>query len=103
MSTIWLQLTGQQSHAPTMKLVLAFIALATVMLVGCGTTKPLTDEPKVNLTGYPPPFRDGYIDGCSSARHPGKTIQNQARYKSDSMYATGWRDGFDICSRENSR
>jgi hypothetical protein len=67
-------------------------------LVGCQTMAPATAAaPPVNLSGYPPNFREGYADGCNSAH--GKAQQDAQRMKSDSLYAQGYRDGFDSCGR----
>jgi hypothetical protein len=82
----------------TMKLNYIKIATAVMLVAGCATTQPEIKEPQVNLAGYPPPFREGYIDGCNSARQHDESIKDEGRYKNDSMYAAGWRDGFDICS-----
>lgn len=77
---------------------LALLVFA-LLVAGCSTTQTEQQGPQeVNLAGYPPNFRDGYAEGCDSARHPDKPKRDEARYKSDSMYAAGWRDGFDICS-----
>lgn len=83
-----------------MKLNYLHLCASLILVLGCATTQPEIDEPQVNLTGYPPAFRDGYLDGCNSARNSGNTIQDQNRYKNDSMYAAGWRDGMDICSKK---
>jgi hypothetical protein len=56
-------------------------------------------EANVNLGGYPPAFRAGYADGCDSAKRLAGTTRDEARFKSDPMYATGWRDGYDICKK----
>ncbi len=53
--------------------------------------------PAVNLSGYPPAFRQGYTDGCASVNAARK--RDDARFKSDANYAQGWRDGYDICRR----
>ena len=82
------------------------IVMITMLISGCAATAPGTkpstrpkiDQPQVNLAGYPPPFREGYLDGCNSARQNTQSIKDDERYKSDSMYAAGWRDGYDICS-----
>ncbi len=86
-----------------MKLKHLLSASAAILLVGCSVTpQPRVEKeiesPQVNLAGYPPPFREGYLDGCNSARQKTSTIKDEERYKNDSMYAAGWRDGFDICS-----
>jgi hypothetical protein len=56
-------------------------------------------RPAYNLAGYPPATRDGYIDGCESARHSEYARKNEGRMVSDPQYAMGWNDGFSICSR----
>jgi hypothetical protein len=88
-----------------MKLKYLMASSVAALLVGCATPQPETTpqreikEPQVNLAGYPPAFREGYLDGCNSARRNAEKVQDQARYKNDTMYAAGWRDGFDICSK----
>ena len=85
-----------------MKLRYLLIVMIAMLTAGCAATKPANkpkiDEPQVNLAGYPPPFREGYLDGCNSARQNTQSIRDNERYKNDSMYAAGWRDGYDICS-----
>ena len=67
-----------------------------VLLFGCaGEPSIKKQSPSVNLSGYPAAFRDGYSDGCASAR--GGLRRDEPRYKSDGQYALGWRDGYDIC------
>jgi hypothetical protein len=51
----------------------------------------------INLSGYPREFREGYADGCASAR--GSLKKDEARYKSDTQYAAGWKDGMGICAK----
>lgn len=65
---------------------------------GCGA--PETKAPNVNLTGYPPVFRAGYVDGCNSARRPGNPKKDEERFKNEPQYAAGWRDGYDICLKK---
>ncbi len=77
---------------------LHFVAVAALLLSACGS--PQTKQPELNLAGYPPAFRDGYTDGCNSSRRGTREIRDKSRYKADSMYAAGWRDGFDICSEK---
>jgi hypothetical protein len=93
---------------------LVLTALAAIALVaGCASepTTPTTTPPPapappraptaaspgVNLSGYPPGFRVGYADGCSSVGPAMK--RDETRFKTDSEYAQGWRDGNDICKR----
>ena len=81
-----------------MRLTKILFALATTLAAcACATQK---QQPNINLGGYPPAFRAGYIDGCENARRSGTTIRDEAKFKSDPMYAAGWRDGVDICARK---
>ena len=75
-----------------------FLVAALLVLAGaCGA--PQKKDPNVNLTGYPPEFRAGYLDGCESARRK-TSRKDEKRFKSDAQYAAGWRDGHDICARQ---
>ena len=56
-------------------------------------------RPTYNLTGYPPPVRDGYIDGCESAKKSEYGRKDEKRFAADDRYRMGWNDGFSICSR----
>ena len=61
---------------------------------------PRTAEPpppKVNLSGFPLPYRQGYSDGCASATGPER--KDAARFGSDMNYRTGWTDGRALCKR----
>jgi len=72
------------------------------MLSGCGTPAK-SPPPAVNLAGFPPAFKDGYNDGCQSVNAHAGTHRDEKRFASDRQYASGWRDGFDACSRSNNR
>jgi hypothetical protein len=54
-------------------------------------------KPKYNLTGYPPAVRDGYIDGCETAKRTQYARKDAARMSGDPQYSMGWNDGFSIC------
>jgi len=54
-------------------------------------------RPTYNLTGYPPAVRDGYIDGCESAKRTQYARKDAARMSSDPQYSMGWNDGYSIC------
>ena len=71
--------------------------LILIAVAGCASQSP-PPVPSVNLSGYPPEFRAGYIDGCSSVNAARK--RDDTRFKSDVNYAQGWRDGYDICRRQ---
>ena len=56
-------------------------------------------KPTYNLAGYPPAVRDGYIDGCESAKRSSYARKDAARFSSDAQYQMGWNDGFSICGK----
>ncbi len=91
--------------------VLAFTLLATACAVVPPAPPPTAPEtpqvaakrrteaprPTYNLTGYPPAVKEGYIDGCESAKHSQYAHKDAARMSSDAQYSMGWNDGFSIC------
>jgi hypothetical protein len=54
-------------------------------------------RPAYNLTGYPPAVREGYIDGCESAKRTSYARKDAQRMAGDPQYSMGWNDGFSIC------
>jgi hypothetical protein len=60
-------------------------------------------RPAYNLAGYPPATRDGYIDGCESARKSEYGRKDEKRFAADAQYRMGWNDGFSICRADSSR
>ena len=87
--------------------VLALTGL--VIATGCATVAPAPEKaapvppnrepppPNVNLDGFPLPYRQGYADGCASAR--GAERKDGARFGSDPNYRTGWQDGVALCKK----
>jgi hypothetical protein len=59
---------------------------------------PPTARPVYNLGGYSAGFKDGYIDGCETAKKTRYAAKNQQRFSTDSQYRSGWNDGFSLCS-----
>ena len=107
----------------TMKRLLAPIFV--LALAGCGTLRPVPESPAAvpadtapespkqaterrekasrptyNLTGYPPAVREGYIDGCESAKGSAYARKDAHRMAADGQYAMGWNDGFGICKAQ---
>jgi hypothetical protein len=76
---------------------IAALILASVLVGACASPKP--PPPKVNLAGFPPAFRDGYADGCQSAKPGAAQRRDEGRFAHDRQYAMGWRDGYDICRK----
>ncbi len=56
-------------------------------------------RPQYNLAGYPPAVRDGYIDGCESAKKSAWAQKDEKRFAADAQYRMGWNDGNAICAR----
>jgi hypothetical protein len=54
-------------------------------------------RPAYNLAGYPPAVREGYIDGCESAKATEFARKDGKRFVGDKQYAMGWNDGYSIC------
>lgn len=55
-------------------------------------------RPTYNLAGYPPGVREGYIDGCESAKKTQYGRKDPQRFANDAQYKMGWNDGFGICA-----
>ena len=85
---------GGCAHAARCAATLLLSALAG----GCAPAKPPT--PAVNLSGFPPAFRDGYAAGCDSAKRGGAPRKDETRFAQDRQYAAGWRDGLDVCKKK---
>ncbi|HET9748401.1 MAG TPA: hypothetical protein VFS06_03775 [Casimicrobiaceae bacterium] len=54
--------------------------------------------PAVNLSGFPLPYRQGYADGCASAK--GAERKDGNRFAADPNYRTGWMDGVALCRKK---
>ncbi len=81
-------------------------SLALVILCGgCATTSPAAPPasnpaaapapPPVNLQGFPLAYRQGFDDGCSTAR--GTERKDGNRMGGDGNYRVGWFDGMSQC------
>jgi hypothetical protein len=57
-------------------------------------------RPTYNLAGYPPAVRDGYIDGCETAKGTQYGRKDAGRFAADAQYSMGWNDGFGICKKK---
>jgi hypothetical protein len=80
---------------------------------GCGSLPPAPDRaetpveasqrreqasrPAYNLTGYPAAVREGYVDGCESAKSTSYARKDAKRMAGDPQYSMGWNDGFSLC------
>jgi hypothetical protein len=57
-------------------------------------------RPTYNLAGYPPAVREGYIDGCETAKGTKYGRKDAGRFAGDAQYQMGWNDGFGICGKK---
>src|SRR4249919_461894 len=53
-------------------------------------------RPTYNLAGYPPAVKEGYIDGCESAKRSQYGRKDAQRFAADAQYQMGWNDGYSI-------
>ncbi len=44
-------------------------------------------------------MREGYIDGCESAKKSEYGRKDDKRFAADAQYRMGWNDGFAICAK----
>ena len=86
------------------------ILAALLLAAACGTLQPDTPQqaqekrvkatrPAYNLAGYPPAVREGYIDGCESAKKSTYARKDAKRMGEDAQYRMGWNDGYSICGK----
>ena len=82
----------------------------TILCAGCATTpseapsapaappaapRAVPPPPPVNLQGFPLAYRQGFGDGCDTAR--GTERKDANRLSSDGNYRVGWFDGMSQC------
>ena len=82
------------------------LALA-ILCAGCATTpteapaapaappRAVPPPPPVNLQGFPLAYRQGFGDGCDTAR--GTERKDANRLSGDGNYRVGWFDGMSQC------
>jgi len=91
------------------------LAFAGLIAAGCASAPPVSERPETpaqaaerrakapaptyNLAGYPPAMREGYIDGCESAKGTPLGRKDAKRFAGDAQYAMGWNDGYAICRK----
>ena len=85
--------------------------LLITALAGCAATEQASSsarssepvrpsaKPIYNLAGYPPAFKDGYTDGCETAKKSAYALKDKRRFANDKQYRLGWNDGFSLCRR----
>jgi len=85
------------------------IAIMTILVIaGCASPSankkmkslvPLASStlPTYNLAGYRPAFKDGYIDGCETAKKSSYGLKDEKRFAEENQYRNGWKDGYNLC------
>ena len=82
--------------------------LLIIAFAGCASTEqaqrpagPLSPSarPAYNLSGYSPAFKEGYIDGCETAKKSAYALKDKHRFANDKQYRLGWNDGLSLCKR----
>jgi hypothetical protein len=85
------------------------IVIMTILVIaGCAspnankemkTPDPLVSStrPTYNLAGYRPDFKDGYIDGCETAKGSTYGLKDEKRFAKENQYRNGWKDGYNLC------
>ena len=85
------------------------IVIMTILVIaGCASPsankkiKPLvplasSTLPTYNLAGYRPAFKDGYIDGCETAKKSSYGLKDEKRFAEENQYRNGWKDGYNLC------
>ena len=90
-------------HAIAIAAVLGVAACATVGPPPAPPTAPPLPRnaeppaPKINLSGFPLAYRQGYADGCASATGPER--KDAERFAGDGNYSMGWQDGIGLCRK----
>ncbi len=84
----------------TRNLSIAAIFAGNLALAGCVSDT----SPDFKNSPY---FPIGYSDGCASATEAGKsfsteTVRDEAMFKDDAGYRSGWRQGYAACSPEDT-
>lgn len=71
------------------------LPIAAVLLGACAA--PQSTPRQVNQSGYSMAFKQGYADGCDSARAVRR--RDEQRFRTEADYMIGWNDGYSICRR----
>ena len=76
------------------------IAVMTILAIaGCvlPSANKKSTRPTYNLAGYRPAFKDGYIDGCETAKRSAYGLKDEKRFAEENQYRNGWKDGYNLC------
>jgi hypothetical protein len=96
-----------RGQAASLWLLLGLAACATAPIPTAPETPAAASErraraapPTYNLAGYPAAVREGYIDGCESAKQSAYARKDARRFAADAQYEMGWNDGFGLCAKK---
>ena len=88
-----------------MRILVSLLLFA--VLAGCasqslrvGADDPAQGTNSINLSGFPPEYKQGFGAGCEHARDAGRPAK---RPKGNASFAQGWQDGIDYCSPRKAR
>jgi hypothetical protein len=78
--------------------------VAALSLAGCGILLPNARDRAAKNT---PGFKSGFSDGCASATvqdtsYRAEQVRDEALYKTDKHYRSGWASGFYNCRTNRS-
>jgi len=95
------------------KLEVAALRIAVLLLLyavmnGCaspnlraGADDPARVTNSVNLSGFPPEYKQGFTAGCETAKDASGRLTQ--RPKGDASFVQGWQDGLDYCRPRKPR
>jgi hypothetical protein len=78
------------------RFILLSVLICFSLVTGC-------TSPADRAVRNSPEFQAGYVDGCASAGHEGANkrdtdlMRDEALYRSNSAYHSGWGTGFGAC------
>ncbi len=73
------------------------VLLPALLMLAAGCAQQAA-APRINLSGFPPAFKQGYAEGCESAGSRSMR-RDENRYQTDFDYMQGWNDGYSICAK----
>ena len=71
------------------------VLVLAMLMAGCATSADVRIP--AQYADRSQAFREGYAEGCTSAKTKSSQSKNMERIRADSPYANGWYDGFGEC------
>lgn len=103
---------GRDDQTKKVRRLVTLILMVTLVAGCAGTSGPgrrpesrqspsaPSTRPVYNLSGYSAAFKDGYVDGCETAKKTRYAQKDGRRFSAESQYRQGWNDGFSLCRRK---